>query len=91
MYIARGKEKEDENISIFEQLVKEKEAIEESFGDSLEWESLETRRAYRIRKIIREGGYRDSETKWPEIHASMVEAMIRLEKALKPHISRLNI
>ena len=91
LYIDRGKEKEDENISIFEQLVKEKEAIEESFGDSLEWESLETIRACRIRKIIREGGCHDAETKWPEIHASMVEAMIRLEKALKPHISRLNI
>ena len=91
LYIDRGKEKEDENISIFEQLVKEKEAIEESFGDSLEWQSLEARRACRIKKIIREGGYRDSETKWPEIHASMVEAIIRLEKALKPHISRLNI
>jgi hypothetical protein len=91
MYIDRGKEKEDENIRIFEKLVKEKEAIEKSFGDSLEWDRLETRRACRIRKIIREGGCHDAETKWPEIHASMVEAMIRLEKALKPYISRLNI
>ena len=91
MYIDRGKEKEDENIIIFEKLVKEKEAIEEAFGDSLEWESLETRRACRLRKIIREGGYHEAETKWPEIHASVVEAMIRLEKALKPHISRLKI
>ena len=91
LYIDRGKEKEDENISIFKQLVKEKEAIEESFGESLDWESLEARRACRIKKIIREGGYRDAETKWPDIHSSMVDAMIRLEKALKPHISRLNI
>ena len=91
LYLDRGKEKEDENIIIFEKLVKEKEAIEESFGDSLEWESLETRRACRIRKIIRGGGYRDAETKWPEIHSSMVDAMIRLERALKPHISKLNI
>ena len=72
-------------------LVKGKEAIEESFGDSLDWESLESRRACRIKKIIREGGYRDAETKWPDIHSSMVDAMIRLEKALKPHISRLKI
>ena len=71
LYLDRGKEKEDENIIIFEKLVKEKEAIEESFGDSLEWESLETRRACRIKKVIREGGYRDAETKWPEIHSSM--------------------
>ena len=91
LYLDRGKEKEDENISIFEQLVKEKEAIEESFGDSLEWQSLEARRACRIKKIIRKGGYRDAETKWPEIHSSMVDAMIRLERALKPHISRLNL
>ena len=91
MYIDRGKEKEDENIRIFEKLVKEKETIEKSFGGSLEWDRLETRRACRIRKIIREGGCHDAETKWPEIHASMVEAMIRLEKALKPYISKLNI
>ena len=91
LYLDRGKEKEDENIIIFEKLVKEKEAIEESFGDSLEWESLETRRACRIKKIIRKGGYRDAETKWPEIHSSMVDAMIRLEEALKPHIAKLNI
>jgi len=91
LYIDRGKEKEDENINIFKQLVKEKEAIEESFGESLDWESLEAKRACRITKKIREGGYRDAETKWPEIHLSMVDAMTRLEKALKPHISRLNI
>ena len=76
LYLDRGKEKEDENIIIFEKLVKEKEAIEKSFGDSLEWDRLETRRACRIRKIIREGGCHDAETKWTEIHASMVEAMI---------------
>ena len=91
LYIDRGKEKEDENIRIFEKLVKEKETIEKSFGGSLEWDRLETRRACRIKKIIREGGYHDAETKWPEIHASMVEAIIRLEKALKPYISKLNI
>jgi hypothetical protein len=82
------KEKEEENIKIFEQLENEKDSIEESFGDSLIWDSKEKHRACSIRKIILEGGYGSAESGWPEIHSSMVDAMIRLEKALKPHISK---
>ena len=51
---------------------------------------MEDRRACRIAKYITIGGYRDDEEKWPEIHEAMVDAMIRLEKALKPHINKLS-
>jgi len=91
LYIDRGKEKEDENKTIFEQFKKNEVSINESFGSDLEWESLEGKRACRIRKKIVEGGYRDEELKWPAIHLAMVDAMIRLEQALKPHISKLTI
>ena len=79
------------NIKIFEQLENEKDSIEESFGESLIWDTKENRRACIIRKIILEGGYANAESGWAEIHEAMVEAMIRLEKALKPYISKLNI
>ncbi len=91
LYIDRGKEKEKENKKIFEQLLSEKPSVEEAFGEPLEWEGLEGRRACRISKIISAGGYRDEEEKWPEIHKEMIDAMIRLEKALRPYISNLNI
>lgn len=64
--------------------------LKADFGESLEWQRLDSRRACRIKKDIDVGGYRD-EAKWPEIHDAMIDAMIRLEKALKPHIERLDV
>ena len=90
LYIDRGKDSEEENKSIFDRLAESKQAIEASFGEPLEWQRLEGKRACRIKKDIDLGGYRDEE-KWPEIHYAMVDAMIRLEKALKPHIARLDL
>jgi len=91
LYIDLGSEKEEDNIKIFEQLENKKDSIEESFGESLIWDSKEKHRACSIRKIILEGGYGNEESRWPEIHSSMVDSMIKLEKALKPHIAVLNI
>ena len=90
LYIDRGKESEEENKTIFDQLMRYKESIEAEFGGPLEWQRLEGRRACRIRKTISVGGYLD-EDKWPEVHESMVDAMVRLEKALKPYIQKLKI
>jgi hypothetical protein len=89
LYIDRGKDSEEENITIFDKLFESKDAIEEAFGGSLEWQRLESKRACGIRKQISLGGYRD-EAKWPEIQDAMIDAMIRLDKALKPHIAKLN-
>jgi len=90
LYIDRGKESEEENKTIFDQLMRYKESIEAEFGGPLEWQRLEGRRACRIRKTFSVGGYLD-EDKWPEVHESMVDAMVRLEKALKPYIQKLKI
>ena len=91
LYIDRGKEGDKENKEIFEMLFKHKEEIEKSFGEQLEWEKLEGKRACRISKRIKVGGYRDVEEKWPQIHEAMVNNMIRLEEALRPYIKKLNI
>jgi len=84
------KENEEENIKIFKRLENDKGPIEEAFGESLVWDSKEGYMACSINKIIK-GGYGNSESEWPEIHEAMVDAMIRFEKALKPHIDNLKI
>lgn len=86
LYIDQGKEKEKENLCFFEKLEKQKTKIEKTFGGELEWERLEGKRACRIKKNIKIGGYRDDESKWPKIHQAAVDAMIRLEESLKPYI-----
>ena len=90
LYIDRGKEGEAENKAIFDKLAESKDAIEAAFGESLDWQRLDGKRACRIKKNIDLGGYRD-ESKWPEIQEAMIDAMIRLEKALKPHIAKLKV
>jgi len=90
LYIDRGKESEEENKSIFDQLFRSKDTIEATFGQPLKWERLEGKRACRISNAT-EGGYRDNEKKWPAIQDTMIDAMIRLEKALRPHLEKLKI
>ena len=91
LYIDRGKEKGKENKEIFDQLNSKKAEIEKVYGEGLNWERLEGKRACRISKRITMGGYRDEEEKWPQIHEAMVDSMIRLSKSLKPHIAKLSI
>jgi hypothetical protein len=91
LYIDRGKDSEEENLRIFKQLEASKSEIERDFGAPLEWQELENRRACRIMYTIKEGGYRDPEEKWQEIHKVMVDAMIRLEKAFAPHIRKIKV
>ncbi|MDH7514114.1 MAG: DUF4268 domain-containing protein [Clostridiales bacterium] len=90
LYIDRGKDAEKENKAIFDQLATHKKEIEETFGGALTWERLDMKRASRICKRIETGGYRDTD-RWGEIQEKMIEAMIRLEKALRPYIANLKI
>jgi hypothetical protein len=90
LYIDRSKESGIENEQIFDKLAASRDAIEEAFGVPLDWQRLENSRACRIKKQIELGGYRD-EPEWSEVHEAMIEAMTRLEKALKPHINELRL
>jgi len=89
LYIDRGKDRDGENKRIFDQLAAHKEAIEGAFGGPLSWERLEERRACRIRYTSESGGYRTPEEQWPAIQDHIIDAMVRLERALKPYIAKL--
>jgi len=88
LYIDRGEGCESENKATFDALIAHREQIEVAFGESLEWQRLDGRRACRICKLIELGGLVD-EDRWPGIQDAMIDAMVRLEKALKPHVERL--
>ena len=74
-------------MRIFETLRANRERIEAAYGGPLEWQPLDGRRACRIRHNVK-GGYQDQE-RWPEVQDAMIEAMIRFEQSLKPHLDQL--
>lgn len=86
LYIDTGDEAE--NKRIFEALYAHKEAIEAKFGEPLDWQRLEGRRASRIAYHLPDGGLSDKD-RWAEIQEAMIEAMNRFKKALKPYIRKL--
>lgn len=88
LFIDRGHAAENEAIS--RALAACQEDIEAGFGESLEWYMVPGVRSCRIKRQIDVGGYRDEE-KWPEIHEAMIDAMIRLERVLRPHIDKLDV
>lgn len=90
LYIDRGRENVAVNKEIFDQLFARKEEIEREFGGELAWGRLTEKRASRIDYRINDGGLLDQE-KWDAIIEAMVDAMIRLHRALKPAINALQM
>lgn len=90
VYIDRGKDSEKENEKIFNALARKSKTIDRAFGNPLDWQRLEGKRACRIKFAIGGGG-REDEDKWPEIQKVMVDSMIQLEKVFRPHIKKLKI
>jgi len=91
LYIDRGKDADAENKTIFDQISANKPAIERAFGGPLSWERLDGKRACRIRAKLPKGGYRAEEAKWPTLQDEAIQAMIRFEKALRPHLDKLKL
>ena len=88
VYFDRGKDYPTLNKERFDEFYKHKDEIEKVFGNKLEWERLDKKRASRIAFRINSFGLRDKNS-WSELQEKMIDAMIRLEKATKPFIKDL--
>ncbi|MEO1526390.1 MAG: DUF4268 domain-containing protein [Planctomycetota bacterium] len=86
LYIDRGTGQNEANKQIFDWLHERKEAIEQQFGGPLSWQRLDDKRSCRIASNMTGGGYRSDEATWPAIQEQMVDHMIKLESALRPHL-----
>src|SRR5262249_33607523 len=89
LYIDRGGDQAEPNKRIFDQLHSHKKEIEGAFGGELSWQRVDDKRACRIAHTITLGGWKTDESKWPTIQDTMIDTMIRLEKALAPHLATL--
>ena len=78
----------EENERIFDLLLAQREAIEADFGEPLEWQRNEGGNPCRILKLLDVGSVED-EDRWSEMQDAMIDAMIRLDKALGPRIKEL--
>lgn len=89
VYLDRGKEFPDLNKERFDKLISHREQIEKIFGDRLNWERLDKKRACRISKKFEGAGLGDKE-KWPNLQDKLIDAIIRMEKAFRPYIKELD-
>jgi len=72
----------------FQQLKLHKQAIEEKFGAELEWHDVPETQSCRISYILN-GGFLSAREDWPRIHDDLIDGMIRLNAALRPHVAQL--
>jgi hypothetical protein len=79
----------EENKRLFDAMHARKAEIEESFGAALVWERLDAKKACRIRFDIQDYGLLDKDH-WPQLQEKLVDAMVRLHKALQPAIQSIS-
>jgi hypothetical protein len=73
------------NKSEYIRLFEHKTEIEESFGEALEWYLMPEQKSSYIRFTVSGYNLRDRES-WIESQDKLIDAMIRLERAFRPHI-----
>ncbi len=75
----------DDGVTRMAQLREAAPAIEGAFGGALAWLEKEGVRQRRVAQAF-QGGYRSDEAAWPSLHNGMIDAMIRLEAAMRSHL-----
>jgi hypothetical protein len=78
----------DNNQPTYDALMDQKEAIEAEFGAPLVWKEEDGQLG---RSIIfrQEGGYRSDPDEWPAIQEQMIDAMLRLDRVMRPLVQAL--
>ncbi|OWY71564.1 hypothetical protein B7486_07705 [cyanobacterium TDX16] len=85
LFITRPDQRE--NKAIFDDLKKNQTAIENAFGAPLDWLRLDAKVASRIAADVKGGSVLDEAT-WDTLQDKMVDAMKRLEAALRPFVEK---
>lgn len=89
LWIAQGSGQKVKNKAAFKALEVQKSAIERDFGDTLEWQELPDGEGCRIRYVL-EGGYKSQPDQWTTIHATLTDAMIRLDNTMRTRVATLS-
>ncbi|TGD94924.1 DUF4268 domain-containing protein [Methylobacterium nonmethylotrophicum] len=76
------------NEAIYDDILLQRDLIEDNFGQALEWQRLEAKRACCIKYEIA-GDVFDRE-QWPQLIESLSDYMSRLERALEKILKRIN-
>lgn len=79
---------EEKSTAAFKTLLARKDEIETTFGEALDWQELPDRQGCRI-CFKMHGGWKSPESGWPELQDRVIDALIRLERALKKPIQDL--
>ena len=77
----------DNNERILDELMKDRAAIEQDFGEPLEWERLDEKRACRV-VCYRNGSIDEPTEKLEEIHAWAVDRLLRFKRVFGPRLKR---
>jgi hypothetical protein len=80
----------ERSLAAFEALRAQKNAIETAFGGPLDWQDLPGKIGCRICTEM-EGGWKSPESDWPELQDRMIDALIRLDVAIRKPIQELKI
>lgn len=81
----------EENARLFEALLADREAIEMEFGGPIEWSRVDNRKRCFIGVTLTTGGYREDETRWPELQSALIDTMVRLDGTFRPRINALRV
>lgn len=87
LYIDVGDQ--ERNKAIFDALYEEREAIEQEFGEALEWRRMDDKRSSRIVRVYRGLGSLHEQDKWETLQDMMIDAMIRLDRVFRKRIQRV--
>ncbi|WP_162003160.1 DUF4268 domain-containing protein [Microvirga tunisiensis] len=75
--------------AIFQEFLKEQEAIEKEYGSTLEWEELPTRKGARISAYLRDQDV-SVKTTWPEQHDWLVKQLENIRRVFQPRIRSID-
>lgn len=88
LYIDLGRNSRDANKHLFDVLRPRASEIEAAFGESLEWDRLDQKRASRV-CWVQKAGYQLPDGRWPDATTAQAAAMVRLESAMRPVLAVL--